>query len=279
MSIIETNKQLRAHWGATEMPFQETTANLFEYEQFTKLADKLMRYISMKTSGLLTGPNGSGKTVLLDHVLHELPEQQFMVVRLSHSTLTGSDMIRRLCRLYGLTTSIRRSDNIHHLLEFWNNDGRIPVLAVDEAQNLNPATLEEFRLLNCERTHSCGEDAIAPFSMILFGDEDLAPTIELNVHRSLRSRLSFHMQMNAFDAHTTREYCLFHWNQVGVQVNPFDEQTINLLHSASEGLPRIINQLAGNAILCALDQQQKNILVEHLHEALSMMPWIGRHPR
>lgn len=279
MNIIETHQQFRALWGASSIPFEEISPTLFEYDEFTNLANNLTRFISMKLSGILFGPNGSGKSVLLDHVLNEMPEQQFMVIRMSHTTLTGPDMIRQLCRSFGLPVSIRRSDNIHQLLAFWKSDGRLPVLAIDEAQNLSPDVLEELRLLNCGRTRACGENAQAPFSMILCGDEDLLPTIGLKVHRALRSRLSFNLQMKIFDPQTSVAYCHFRWKEAGVPVNPFDEQTLHLLHSASEGLPRTINQLAQNTILCAIDRGDKIITVEHLQEVLEAMPWIGRHSR
>lgn len=270
---------LRALWGASKLPFQESGFDFFDYPDLQQTAQTLKRYIGMKASGLLTGPNGCGKTVLLDHVLYELPESQYCIIRLSHTTLTGSDMIRRLCRLNGLTASIRRSDNLHQLLEFWNNDGRIPVLAVDEAQNLNPATLEELRLLNCERTRTAGRERISPFVLLLCGDDDLSPMMELNIHRSLRSRLTFHARVQSFSPECTENYCQFRWQQAGVQVNPFDAQAMTLLHTASEGLPRSINQIAVNTLFAAMDKQQKVISVEYVQDALKLTPWIGRHMR
>lgn len=279
MNTINMNQTLRAFWGASRMPFQEPHPVFFDYPELQQTAHTLNRYIGMKASGVLTGPNGCGKSMLLDHVLHELPEQQFCVIRLSHTTLTGSDMIRRLCRLNGLCASIRRSDNIQQLLEFWTADGRTPVLAIDEAQNLNPATLEELRLLNCERTRTCGREEASPFALLLCGDDDLMPTIDLNIHRALRSRLTFHARLRPLTLQDTENYCVFQWKQVGVQSSPFDVQTINLLHTASEGLPRTINQIALNAIFDALDKQQKIITVENVQAALSITPWIGKHSR
>jgi type II secretory pathway predicted ATPase ExeA len=272
----QTEQKLRALWGASKMPFQEERPFLFEYPELEQAGRKLTRYIGMRASGLITGPNGCGKSIFLDHLLHDLPEQEFCIIRLSHTTLTGSDMIRRLCRLNGLTASIRRSDNLHQLLEFWHNDGRIPVLAIDEAQNLNPATLEELRLLNCEHTRTGGRDPVAPFVLLLCGDDDLMPTIELNIHHALRSRLTFYIRIQPLSAQCANDYCTFQWKQVGVQVSPFDQQATNLLHAASEGLPRAINQIAINAIFDAIDRQQKTITAQNVQQALELTPWIGK---
>ncbi len=279
MNTINTEQNLRALWGASKIPFQEDRPSFFDYPKLQQVLSKLHRYTGMRSSGLLTGPNGCGKSILLDHALHEMSEQQFCVIRLSHTTLTGSDMIRRLCRLNGLPASMRRSDNVHQLLEFWKADGRIPVLAIDEAQNLNPATLEELRLLNCERTRTGGAETVSPFVLLLCGDEDLMPTIELNIHRALRSRLTFYVRLQPLSLSCAIDYCAFQWKQVGVQISPFDEQSITLLHTASEGLPRAINQIALNSIFDALDKQAKMITIEHVQSALEMTPWIGKQFR
>lgn len=275
MNSYDTQQALRAIWGAREMPFRESVKSPFEYSQFLDCANKLERYIGMKTAGMLTGPNGAGKTVLLNHVLGNLSEKHFSISQLSHTTLTGSDMIRRLCHLNGLPSSLRRSDNIQQLLEAWIQDGRTPVLAIDEAQYLNPATLEELRLLNCERTCSAQGRQSGHFAMILCGDEDLMPMINLNVHRALRSRMSFHLRMNSFSQDMTEQYILFQWQNVGVQHSPFDGQALNLIHAAADGCPRTINNIAGNAILIAIDDKDKSISVEHIQRAIDQIPWIG----
>lgn len=267
---------LRALWGASDLPFRENQTSRWSPPPLERAGQTLHRYLGMQASGLLCGPNGIGKTWLLDHCLRELPDTQFIALRLSHSTLTGSDLIRRLCRLHGLAPAFRRSDNLHQLLEFWNGDGRTPVLAIDEAQNLTPSALEELRLLNCERARRDGRTATAPFALILCGDDELEPMLNLNVHRALRSRLGFRLRLEPYPPEMTRDYCAFQFKQVGVQPQPFDEQALCLLHTAAEGLPRAINQIALNALFTALDQQQHTITAAHVQEALARLPWIGR---
>lgn len=264
----------RAHWGAIAMPFQDLPQELYLSDPLQRVNNKMTRYIELGLSGLLSGANGVGKSALLHHVLAQLPEQQYAVIQLSHSTITGSDMIRRLCGLNGLPASIRRSENIQRLIEFWHIDGRKPVLVFDEAQLLDPATLEEIRLLNCERIHNSGPTQSPPFVTLLCGDDDLLHMIQLNTHRALRSRLSFSLQVQPFDASQTRAYVQARWQQVGVHDNPFDDQALHTLFQASEGVPRSINHIARHAVLEAIDESCPTITAIHVQTAIDEMPWL-----
>jgi general secretion pathway protein A len=274
---LALEQSLRALWGATELPFCENHTGRWLTADLERVEQTLDRYVGLKVSGLLSGPNGVGKTWLLDHFLQRLPDTLFVALRLSHSTLTGADFIRRLCRLNGVAPALRRADNLHQLLEFWQRDGRTPLLAVDEAQNLTPAALEELRLLNCERTRQRGRDTTPPFVLLLCGNDDLPPLLDLNTQAALRSRLSFQLRLAPWTADLTAAYCAAQWQQVGVNVNPMDPQALGLLHMAAEGIPRTINQIALNALLNALDQRQKTITSQHVQTALDALPWIGKN--
>jgi hypothetical protein len=42
----------------------------------------------------------------------KLPEKRYKILSLAHSSLTGSDLIRHLCRQLGLQPQMRRSNNV-----------------------------------------------------------------------------------------------------------------------------------------------------------------------
>ncbi len=79
---------------------------------------------------------------------------------MSHSSLMGSDLLRQLVSLGGKKPQYRRGDNVLLLSALWQEWAPLwPVLIVEEAQDLNPAALEELRLLTCARA-----DTQTPFS-------------------------------------------------------------------------------------------------------------------
>jgi len=276
MSKQSIDIQLKVLWGATESPFSETTQALFQTPEHIEILDQLDQYLRMHASGVLAGPNGSGKSLLLDALIERISEKEFMTVKLSHASVTGSDLLRSLCRAYGLEPAMRRSDNVHALLTFWHNLGGLhPVLILDEAQELQSRALEEVRLLCADRARLTGKQRTSAFSLLLCGDQDLLPTLRMGVHKALRSRLGFCLSTTAFSEDQTVQYVIFRWNQVGVQSCPFDEQALTLLHQAADGIARTINQIGASATAAAAREKDSIISAEHVQYALGQMPWLA----
>lgn len=271
---------LKAAWGAAEPPFSDTTQGLFETPELTGLMDQLDHLLHMRASGVLCGANGTGKSLLLDALINRLSEKEFMTVKLSHASVTGSDLLRSLCHAYGIEPAMRRSDNVHHLLKFWHGLGGIhPVVILDEAQELQSRALEEVRLLCADRAQLTGKERTAAFSLLLCGDQDLLPTLQMGVHKALRSRLGFCLSTTPFTEDQSAQYVMFRWNQVGARSCPVDAQAMTLLHQAADGVPRTINQIGALATACAAGAKHATINSEHIQEALRRLPWLAAAPR
>lgn len=271
--------QLKALWGASEPPFGETTREIFETPQLAALSEQLEGLLRMHASGVLSGANGTGKSLALDALIERLPEKEFMTVKLSHSSVTGSDLLRSLCRAYGLDPAMRRSDNVHGLLKFWNSLGCVhPVILLDEAQQLESRALEEIRLLCADRAKLTGKERTAAFSLLLCGDQDLLPTLRMGVHKALRSRLGFCLSTSPFSEEQTAQYVMFRWQQAGVHTCPFDAQALTLLHQAADGIARTINQIGALAMAVAAGAKQNIVTAEHVQEALERLPWLAASP-
>lgn len=271
---------LKAVWGASAMPFAETTAALFETPALLDTLGQLEQLVRLKASGVLYGPNGTGKSLLLDALMDRLSEKEFMAVKHAHATVTGPDLLRSLCRAYGLEPSMRRSDNVHRLLKHWQSLGNLhPLILIDEAQQLESRALEELRLLCADRTRLTGKERTAAFSLLLCGDNDLLPTLAMGVHRALRSRLGFCLRTAPFSEEQTTQYVIFRWNEVGVSTCPFDAQALTLLHQAAAGIPRSINQLGTLATTQAARAKSHAIGHQHVQEALGQLPWLATDSR
>jgi len=280
MSKEAIDIQLKAVWGAADPPFSETTQALFETPELLALIEQLDQLLRMRASGVLAGPNGTGKSLLLDALIERLSEKEFMSVKLSHASVTGSDLLRSLCRAYGLEPAMRRSDNVHQLLKYWHGLGGVhPVVVLDEAQELESRALEEVRLLCAGRARLIGKERTAAFSLLLCGDQDLLPTLQMGVHRALRSRLGFCLNTTSFSEEQSARYVMFRWNQVGVRSCPFDTQALTLLHQAADGIARTINQIGTLATAAAARAKDSTISTQHIQEALHLLPWLAAAPR
>jgi len=266
------NTELKSLWGATAWPFSAAVKTPYASQPFTQGLDQLSQLLSVTASGVLCGPNGVGKTLLVKALLDQLPAKTYRTILVTHSSITASDLIRHLCRIQGLPASIRRSDNTLALRQIWHElDPVWPVLIFEEAQNLCVAALEELRLLSCDRT-----DTQTPFSLLMVGDENLLARLQLGVNRPLLSRLSFCLQIQPWSLQDAQSYMIFRLREVGIPEDVFDPQAEELILQTAAGIPRTINNLAQRAFEHAAREHSRQILSDHVQHALKQIPWMGR---
>ena len=186
---------LKTLWGAAEMPFGDACPEPYRYPGFEELIRRLQQLCDIGASGLLYGPNGIGKSYLCGCFTEKLPDKRYKILSLAHSSLSGSDLIRALCRQLSVEPQMRRSDNVANIHgAFAQLGSRWPLLVLEEAQNLSASALEEVRLLTCARP-----DTRAPFSLLLVGDESLLPRLQMGINRALISRLGFALALSRLE--------------------------------------------------------------------------------
>ena len=147
---------LKTLWGAAEMPFGAGCIQPYRHPAFEELIHRLSQLCEIGASGMIYGRNGVGKSYLCGCFLETLPEKRYKILCLAHSSLTGSDLLRALCRQLGIKPQMRRSDNVAAIHAAFGQLGtRWPLLVLEEAQNLSASAIEEVRLLTCVRTDTC----------------------------------------------------------------------------------------------------------------------------
>jgi general secretion pathway protein A len=210
-------------WGASTMPFMTGAKPAFEHPDFELIGSRIAAMCSISASGLLNGSNGAGKSYLLAHLLEgKLPDKQFKTLVLTHSSLSGSDLLRALCLLQGMNPKFRRSDNVAAITQSWKgSDNRWPVLIIEEAQNLSALALVELRLLCCASLDR------VPFSLLLVGDNSLLAKLQMGVHAPLRSRLGYSLKLAPLNAEQSRQYIQHGLEAASIHSDPLQPQAWN----------------------------------------------------
>jgi type II secretory pathway predicted ATPase ExeA len=227
--------------------------------------------MAVRSCGILHGPNGVGKSRLVKALTDRLPQKSYQTMVLTHSSLTGTDITRYLCRIQGMPVSLRRSDNIMALRKMWADlDGLWPVLIFEEAQNLSTMALEELRLMTCDRM-----DTQPPFSLLLVGDGTLMPRLRMGINRPLLSRMGFCLELRVWTQEQCSEYIDKRLNEVGIRENIFNPDAEQLLLQIAGGIPRAINHLGQRSFEEAARNHSRQICVEHVQHALEQLPWLG----
>jgi type II secretory pathway predicted ATPase ExeA len=263
---------LKSLWGASQLPFGAAVEKPYASDTFKEIRRRLEQLVAVRACGLLHGPNGVGKTLLVQHFLKSLPDKRYQPLVLSHSSVTGTDLLRLLCIELGQTARMRRSDNVLSIRQGWQQLDRLwPVVVLDEAQNLSATALEEVRLLSCDR-----RDTQPPFSLLLVGDEQLLPRLQMGINAPLLARLSFCLRLDPWTGEQLAGYVQARLQEVGIHANPFEAAALQLLLQAGNGLPRLLNHLAQRALEQAATQNSRAITTAHVQSALELLPWVAQ---
>lgn len=263
---------LKTLWGASRWPGAADSAVVVAHPGWQDALRRLDQLASVRASGVVHGPHGVGKSYLLHRWSERLSPKQYRLLRLAHSSLMGSDLLRQLVQLGGQTPQCRRGDNVLRLAALWQEWAPAwPVLIVEEAQDLNVAALEELRLLTGARA-----DTQPPFSLILVGDEDLLPRLELGINRALVSRLGFCLCLERWPLDALTHYLQQRLAEVGIHASPLEGAAETLLVQSAQGSPRTLNALLQRALETTALAQRRLVSVSDVQAALDALPWVAR---
>lgn len=268
----ELEVRLKTLWGASQLPFAQEVSKPFASPAFTELATRLKQLVAVRACGLVHGPNGVGKSLAVEHFRRSLPDKRFKTILISHSSLSGSDLLRVLCSELGHSPRMRRGDNLREIRQAWKELERLwPVLVLEEAQNFSATALEEIRLLSCDR-----HQGQLPFSLLLVGDTHLLPRLQMGIHAPLLARLGFSLCVKPLPPQQAHSYVQARLEEAGIHSNPFEDAALQLLIQAANGVPRSINHLAQRAMETAAEQDSSTVKADHIHRAIELLPWIAK---
>ena len=210
---------------------------------------------------LLTGGIGTGKTTLLRAVLAKVPAETDTALVMNTADASGLDLMKLIAAEFGLRGPFdSKVDYIialnSHLLERLQA-GINSVLVIDEAQNLDLATLEEVRLLSNLET-----DSEKLLQIVLTGQPELREKLAEPKLRQLRQRIAIEHHLEPLRPSELTPY-LSH--RIGVAGGHYDEifgpGCDSAFYAYSQGCPRMISLLADRVLLAAYSKQVRPIPV------------------
>jgi type II secretory pathway predicted ATPase ExeA len=269
MIVDPTLSAALRHWGARAVPFSDTPGEApFAHASWDNARLLLQQTAALRSLMLLCGDNGIGKSALVGHWIQNLEPKSYLPLVITQATLSGNGLLAVLLNKLGHKPSLFRSRNLGRLEEAIKEMGRLtPVLVLDEAQDYHAGALEEIRLLlglNLARQ--------PVFALILLGDLYLQDTLRLHHHKALYSRIAAHSELAPLEPAQTEPYLVHSLRQVGLERPCFDPAAIDLLASASKGVPRMLNLLARHAWIATAQAQCTTIGPEQVRLALKLVP-------
>jgi general secretion pathway protein A len=195
----------------------------------------------------VTGEVGTGKTTLVRALLREADEN-VAVAYIFNPVLTAVELLQTINAEFGLPakTASKKdlSDALNAFLLTQRAEGGRTVIIVDEAQNLEPAVLEQMRLLSNMETET--EKLL---QIVLLGQPELRSLLNRNDLRQLSQRIDLRWNLDPLDRAETHEYVRHRVGVAGGQSDTFQPKALDLIYDQTGGVPRLINILAHRALL------------------------------
>ena len=230
---------------------------------------------------LMTGEVGSGKTTLIRELIRTL-SPEFTLARLFNTRVASDELIAMINDDFGLDTAgkgkvpMLRELNAFLIAEY--EQGRRPVLIIDEAQNLTPELLEEIRMLSNLET-----DTAKLLQIMLVGQPELGTSIALPEMRQLRQRISIMCHIRPLARRETEEYILHRLEIAGNRsAISFLAGAFEAIHAATGGIPRQINTLCNFLLLTAYTEERSEVsaaLVADVAAELGLTEKAGQNVR
>lgn len=262
---------LARQWGATAVPFGLVNAHdWLESPGAQKALSCLNQTAALRSVMLLCGPNGVGKSALVGRWMRSLDSRLFYPLCITQATLSGTAILAALATKLGKPGSFFRQRNLQLIEEALNQlERRIMVVILDEAQNYSQPSLEEVRLLL-----GLNLPEQPTFALVLIGDEYLLASLKLRIQRALYSRLACHINLTPWTSAQCAQYLNAALGAVGLSASVIEPAAVELLASASAGLPRSLCLLARAAWIAAATEQTQKILPAHVQLALQQVPCV-----
>jgi type II secretory pathway predicted ATPase ExeA len=212
---------------------------------------------------------GMGKTTLLFQLLQKAPST-LKTVFLFQTQCSPRDLLRNLLADLGVSSDgqdlAHMQAQLNEVLLQESAAGRRVVVVVDEAQNLDEATLEVLRVLSNFET---SDEKL--MHVVLAGQPELAKKLASPNMVQFRQRVSIVVRLVPFKASETREY-IEHRLRISGYSAPrplFSDRACDLIAVHSQGIPRNINNICFNAMALACALQKKVIGPESVREVLA----------
>ena len=250
-------------YGFAEEPFPINQDNDFWYptRNNNEVLTSMMSAIKdRKGIVLITGEEGTGKTILLRKLL-EMLDRSVTTILISRPSESFEEMLREILRDLELPPEgPDKSSMLSQFLEFLDRElskDETVLIAVDQAHEISGQVLEELRILCNSRQGSPGSRSV---QVILVGRPELEEKLRSRELRQLQQRVVVRCRLQPLSEIEIQQYVEHRLQKVGRSMaDIFTPDAVDLIGKYSQGIPRSINMLCYMAICGGYVMSRKKI--------------------
>jgi type II secretory pathway predicted ATPase ExeA len=246
------------HWGLKRHPFRNTPeARLFFHSATHDAALAELLYAVDESLGLalLTGPFGTGKSLLLHTLLTGLKSSaEHRMGLLPNSLLSPAELVLAAARALGADELPERAadvsesyaqDRLEKRLLALAGSGRHAVLAIDDAHAIEPRPVWEA----LRQTLSIQSEGQPLLTLILCGAESLRERIDASP--GLGERVAVHTSLLPLTPEETLDYIIHRLARSGASSGIFTRGAAESIARLAGGIPARVNRLADLSLAAA----------------------------
>ena len=259
------------HFGLTHAPLGKDCKALCDSQSLANFEKQFRWLLTSPGLGLSTAEPGLGKTAALRKMTRDLNPHQYLVHYIAETDFGRLDFYRQMAHSFGLHPSYRRMDlwrNIkEHITQLATQKNILPILIIDEAQNLSFEFLRDFpSFLNFVF------DSKNYITVWLAGHTELARTLDRHHNAALSSRIQGRCTLQPInDREEYKRFLLHGLAESGCNSTLLSDTGIDLLRMASKGNPRQTHHILVAALQLATDQKLNHLPDDILDKAIEVL--------
>ena len=237
-------------YGLHYNPFDKENVrvqDMYRSHDYSEMLSRLNYLKDVRGIGVFTARPGMGKTLVLKAFSQSLNPNLFHMEYICLSTVSIAEFYRQFCGVLGVSSrggKPRMFKAIQEQIMYLYKDKTQPLLlAVDEAQYLNTAILNDIKMLmNYEY------DSVNCFSMILCGEPHFTDILRKPIHEALRQRITVHYEFHGLSDEEVPAYVKHKITTAGGAESIINDAAMASIHSLGQQNPRVIDDLMNDAL-------------------------------
>lgn len=237
------------YYGLRENPFADCVHPTFFFrtEGHAEAFRNMMLAVDFRTSlGLVTGPSGTGKTLISQLLLQHFDEAKYRTVLILVTPgLSKTGLLREILSELNLAlpVGVSRVQDLmkllsNHIIELHEQSRRL-VIIVDECHLLAADCLHVLRTISNletprEKLSTC----------LLFGEARFGQRLEHPSYEALRNRIYLRGVLGALSSAEIGQYIKFRLMTAGRLEDLFTEPALEAIRAHSGGICRSVNKVA-----------------------------------
>ena len=216
---------------------------------------------------VVTGEVGVGKTTLIQKLLQSLDDDVTLGL-ISNAQGGRGELLQWVLNALGVETDLTSAyvtlfqQLQDYVIEEYAEARRV-ILLIDEAQNLSVEGLEELRMLT---NINSNKDEL--LQLILVGQPELRQLIMRPELRQFAQRVTATYHIPSLDLAAVTGYVQHRLVHVGGTGSEFTTEALELVHTHSQGIPRLVNKLCDFAMVYAATEERRVVDAAIIEEVL-----------